>query len=167
MTTLPSQNRVTPQASEAEIKTLLKPLFSQFPSQDGDSDGKFLGYFIALQGQPAWSIKKTVHRFLSGDIEQHDGRFLPTSAEFSKACRLETSHAQKMADSNERFANRKPVLSAPMPKTGWNRPCPTLDQFRAWRLPEGAVIIAFDSTVIFPDGEVKTWTEVDKNSRAA
>lgn len=144
---------------------MLRPLFAQFPAQDGDAEGKLLGYVIGLEGEPRWSIERAVRKFIRGEVEGHDGRFLPSSAELAKISRTETDYARKRADQRARFGDRKPVPRGhDFAVTDWRRKFPGLGEFKSWNLPAGAIIQARDATVHFPDGTVRTWLQCSGKS---
>lgn len=168
MTTLPSTKTEMTAAIPEEIRKALRPLFAQFPAGDGDAEGKLLGYVIALEGSPKWSIDAAVRRFLRGEIASHDGRFLPTSAELAIAVRDETDHARRMAENHAKYGNRKPVIRTwDFVFSDWRKSFPSPQEFASWKLPPGSIITAKDATVTFPDGSVRTWTECEKAPREA
>jgi hypothetical protein len=96
-------------ASEEEMRSSLKALFDQFPSQDGGAEGKFLGYLLALEGEPASAIRSAVRKFLRGDIPEHNARFLPTSAELARVVRDEKAeiYRVRMRESQREMARQE------------------------------------------------------------
>lgn len=88
-----------PSATKAEVTRCLGRLFAAFHTADaGDMvDLRMAVYFEALQGLPASSIDTAVHEFLTGQIPEHDGRFLPTCAQIAKRARHHADRDRAMA----------------------------------------------------------------------
>lgn len=82
-------------ASVEEVKESLKPLLAQWASQAAGGEGKVLGYYVALDGQPKWAIDRVVARFITGRVPTHNPAYLPTSAEVGIEVRKEVEDARK------------------------------------------------------------------------
>ena len=53
-----------------------------------------------------------------------------------------------------------------MLQSDWNgQRFPTPGEFKSWKLPAGTIIVAIDSTVIYPTGLVESWTKARQRSR--
>jgi hypothetical protein len=76
--------------------------------QDGDAEGKLLGYVIALEGQSAWALERAVRLFLKGEVAEHNGRFLPTSAELARVVRAEADFVRGMQLGKTKKSERDP-----------------------------------------------------------
>jgi hypothetical protein len=81
-----SQSPVTP-ASRADATTALRALFEAFPADRGNGMGGAATYLIAIEGYSLPAIQKAVKRLIRGEFDWVVGRFLPTTAELSRACR--------------------------------------------------------------------------------
>jgi hypothetical protein len=64
---------------------------------DGDASAKLMGYFIALERATPQALKAAVRAYLSGEVDGHDGRFVPTSAELARVVRREQEHLDRIA----------------------------------------------------------------------
>ena len=82
---------------ETEIRSLLSPLFAQFAMADGDMEARLMGYLIALERATPQALKAAVRSYLSGEVDGHEGRFMPTSAELARVVRKEQTHLDKIA----------------------------------------------------------------------
>jgi hypothetical protein len=180
-------------ATADELRAALKALFDQFPAPDGNSEGKYLGYFMALEGEPKWAVERAARKFIRGEVAEHDGRFLPSSAELARIVRSYSDHARKIRDLSERtrqfkplervFANpdipSNPEMAARIRKVisgaagrmnldalNW-RGFPSLQEFQSWKLPTGTIFVGADRTVIYPDGTVETWAAIESRMRKA
>ncbi|TQI72929.1 hypothetical protein FHT98_0649 [Bosea sp. AK1] len=81
-----SQHQVTP-ASRAEATTALRALFEAFPADRANGIGGAATYLMAVEGYSLTAIQKAVYRLIRGEFEWFNGKFLPTTAELSRACR--------------------------------------------------------------------------------
>jgi len=180
-------------ATADELRAALRALFDQFPAPDGNSEGKYLGYFMALEGEPKWAVERAARKFIRGEVAEHDGRFLPSSAELARIVRSYSDHARKIRALNERsrqfkplervFANpdipSNPEMAARIRKVisgtasrmsldalSW-RGFPSLQEFQNWKMPVGTIFVAADRTVIYPDGTVETWEAIESRMRKA
>lgn len=77
----------TSPASQAEASDALKALFVAFPVERGNGMGGAATYLIAVEGYSQPAIRKAVTRLIRGEFDWFDGRFLPTPAQVSRACR--------------------------------------------------------------------------------
>jgi hypothetical protein len=59
--------------------------------------GKLMGYLIALEHSTPQALKAAVRSYLSGTVAEHDGRFIPTSAELARVVRAEQEHLNRIA----------------------------------------------------------------------
>jgi hypothetical protein len=59
--------------------------------------GKLMGYLIALEHSTPQALKAAVRSYLSGSVEGHDGKFIPTSAELARVVRAEQEHLNRIA----------------------------------------------------------------------
>lgn len=117
----------SPWATEDEIQGALKALFDQFPTADGDAGGKYLGYILALEGEPIWAIRHAVRKYLRGEVDGHDGRFLPTSAELARTVRAESAFSRRMAERDAQAqrqiaARDNPALLTSKPRASVEKP---------------------------------------------
>lgn len=74
-------------ASQAEATNALKALFTAFPAERGNGMGGAATYLMAVEGYSEPAIRKAVTRLIRGEFDWFGGRFLPTTAELSRACR--------------------------------------------------------------------------------
>lgn len=74
-------------ASQAEATSALKALFVAFPAERGNGMGGAATYLMAVEGYSLPAIQKAVTRLIRGEFDWFGGRFLPTTAELSRACR--------------------------------------------------------------------------------
>jgi hypothetical protein len=74
-------------ASQVEATNALKALFSAFPAERGSGLGGAATYLMAVEGYSEAAIRKAVTRLIRGEFDWFGGRFLPTTAELSRACR--------------------------------------------------------------------------------
>jgi hypothetical protein len=74
-------------ASQAEATNALKALFTAFPADRGNGMGGAATYLMAVEGYSLPAIQKAVQRLIRGEFDWVVGRFLPTTAELSRACR--------------------------------------------------------------------------------
>lgn len=79
-----------------ELRAILKPLFAQFATADGDAEAKFMGYVIALHRASPEALQAAVRSYLCGEVVGHDGKFLPTSAEVARVVRAEQAHLNRI-----------------------------------------------------------------------
>ncbi|MDO9364630.1 MAG: hypothetical protein Q7T60_17010 [Sphingopyxis sp.] len=78
----------TSPASQVEATEELRALFTAFPSDKGPVNGYAATYLIAVEGYSQPAIRKAVTRLIRGEFDWFDGRFLPTPAQVSRACRF-------------------------------------------------------------------------------
>lgn len=74
-------------ASQVEATAALKALFTAFPAERGNGIGGAATYLMAVDGYSLPAIQKAVSRLIRGEFDWFGGRFLPTTAELSRACR--------------------------------------------------------------------------------
>lgn len=74
-------------ASQTEATNALKPLFVAYPAERGNGMGGAATYLMAVEGYSLPAIQKAVTRLIRGEFDWFGGRFLPTTAELSRACR--------------------------------------------------------------------------------
>jgi hypothetical protein len=74
-------------ASQIEATRALKALFTAFPAERSNGIGTAATYLIAVEGYSLLAIQKAVTRLIRGEFEWFSGRFHPTTAEVSRACR--------------------------------------------------------------------------------
>ncbi len=58
------------------------------PQPETEAKDLVEGYLRACDGFPDWAISEAVNDYLSGQVENHTGQFIPTCAEFAKRVRL-------------------------------------------------------------------------------
>lgn len=76
-------------ASPDEAKSALRALFNAFPLAGHEDMSQVVGtYLIAIDGYCLVAIQRAVTKFIRGEVEGHDGRFLPTPAQISREVRL-------------------------------------------------------------------------------
>lgn len=76
-------------ASPDEAKSALRALFNAFPLAGHEDMTQVVGtYLIAIDGYCLAAIQRAVTKFIRGEVEGHDGRFLPTPAQISREVRL-------------------------------------------------------------------------------
>jgi hypothetical protein len=76
---------------------LLNPLFAQFATgADNDPDARLLGYLIALERATPQALMAAVRSYLCGEVEDHDGKFIPTSAKLARVVRKEQAHLNRV-----------------------------------------------------------------------
>lgn len=71
---------------ETKMQAIAK-LFSAFPAvkMDGEELRAAL-YYEVVEDAPAWAVRTVVDAFVKGKITDHDGRFIPSCAQFARAC---------------------------------------------------------------------------------
>lgn len=75
-------------ASPDEAKSALRALLNAFPLAGHEDMREVIGtYLIAIDGYCLGAIQKAVSRFIRGEVEAHDGRFIPTPAQLSREVR--------------------------------------------------------------------------------
>jgi len=75
----------TTPATTDQCKSALRALFSTFSTGDKGEPAEIIAtYLIACSGYPLRAIEQAVIRFIRGEVDAHDGRFVPTSAELSR-----------------------------------------------------------------------------------
>lgn len=74
-------------ASQTEATNALKPLFVAYPAERGNGMGGAATYLMAVEGYSLPAIQKAVTRLIRGEFDWFDGRFLPTPAQVSRACK--------------------------------------------------------------------------------
>ena len=74
-------------ASQAEATEALRALFTAFPSDKGPLNGFAATFLMAVEGYSQQAIRKAVTRLIRGEFDWFDGRFLPTPAQVSRACK--------------------------------------------------------------------------------
>lgn len=160
---------------EATVKNLLAPLFSQFGTADGDMAGKLMGYLIALEHSTPQALKAAVRSYLSGSVEGHDGKFIPTSAELARVVRAEQAHIDKLAPrlrivdagrpepSPEKRAEMLGKLGSVLKFVEF----PGLRAMEEWHLPVGTIFVAATKAVIYPDGSIESWAAIESRMKKA
>ena len=81
--------------TDEEIRSSLTILFAQFGTADGDMEARLMGYLIALDRATPQALRAAVRRYLCGEVEGHDGKFIPTSAELARVVRAEQAHLDR------------------------------------------------------------------------
>lgn len=94
--------------TDDEIRASLRVLFSQFGTADGDMEGKLVGYLIALEDATGPALKAAVRRYIRGEVEGHDGRFIPTSAELARVVRREQAQLDRITPRRLRLVESEP-----------------------------------------------------------
>lgn len=74
-------------ASQDEAKSALKALFTAYPAERSNGLGGAATYLMAVDGYSLPAIQKAVLRLIRGEFDWFGGKFLPTTAELSRACR--------------------------------------------------------------------------------
>lgn len=74
-------------ASQVEATEALRALFTAFPSDKGPVNGFAATFLMAVEGYSQQAIRKAVTRLIRGEFDWFDGRFLPTPAQVSRACK--------------------------------------------------------------------------------
>jgi len=59
-------------------------------------EARLMGYLIALERATPQALKAAVRSYLCGEVEAHDGKFIPTSAELARVVRAEQAHLDKI-----------------------------------------------------------------------
>lgn len=75
---------------------MLRLLFAQFLTGEADAEAKFAGYVIALADASHEAVQAAVRSYLRGEVADHDGRFLPSSAELAMQVRREQQHLNRI-----------------------------------------------------------------------
>lgn len=102
---LTSLLKATRPASEIDAIELLEILFAQFPSGIHENQSARLrGYLLAISDIPLSCIQLAVNDFISGRVKSHDGRFMPTCAQFAKHAR------SKIVDESKSIRHHKEML---------------------------------------------------------
>jgi hypothetical protein len=70
-------------------------LFAQFGTADGDMEARLTGYLVALEHATPRALRAAVRAYLCGEVEGHDGRFIPTSAELARVVRAEQAYLDR------------------------------------------------------------------------
>lgn len=171
-----------PKASE--ILMLIAPLFQAFPSfPDGTTGEQKMQLFeVALEGRSRSSINAAVTDFIKGNVEKHDGRFLPPPPQVAKqALKRQTDlvdqlHKRKMRETEKPDPQAKPSKAPNEEKRRklpsiagiGTKPFPDPSFFRT--LPPGSKYTANPPQITLPDGEVLSfddWKERNKTTSAA
>jgi hypothetical protein len=103
----------------------LELLLNSFAMQDrGDPAMAVAAYAIAIEGIDAPAVVEAAKRFVRGEVEGHDGRFMPTPPQLAKEARTCASHQKWLV---EREAHRLAIearrASPPPPQA---EPAPTV-----------------------------------------
>lgn len=133
-------------ASQAEATDALKALFTAFPVERGNGMGAAATYLIAVEGYSQQAIRKAVTRLIRGEFDWFDGRFLPTPAQVSRACK----YCEDLIAPPKRAALPSPGDVEPseeskrrvaeMAKTWQDRAVPSpYDEYDAWEKARFAV----------------------------
>lgn len=73
-------------SDKREAVKLLKDLFSAFPSMAASTEAAQV-YLSVVADYRVESLKEAVRRFTRGDVPEHNGRFVPSTAELSRVVR--------------------------------------------------------------------------------
>jgi hypothetical protein len=74
-------------------------------------EARLMGYLIALEHAKPQALRAAVRRYLCGEVEGHEGRFIPTSAELARVVRDEQAHLDKIAPRLRLVDNGRPLPS--------------------------------------------------------
>ena len=98
-------NRTLMPCTVSEIGDAMIRMKAQFLPQV-DAGGKMVSdaYKLGCKDLPGWAISEAANDFLSGLVENHEGKFLPTSAEFCKRVRSIIMPLKREQDSLQREA---------------------------------------------------------------
>ncbi len=88
----------------AEALELLSMLFQAFPSSgDKASPTMAKAYLLAIDGCTLPALTEAIRRFIRGEVDDHSGKFAPTTAELARIVRYEDfritaeqEHAQRL-----------------------------------------------------------------------
>lgn len=163
---------------------LIAPLFQAFPSFPDGSTGeqKTQLFEVALEGRSRSSINAAVKDFIKGNVEKHDGRFLPPPAQVAKqALKRQTDlvdqlHKRKMREPDKPDPKARPS-KAPndekrrkLPNIAGigSKPFPDPSFFKT--LPPGSTYTSCPAEITLPTGEIlsfEAWKERSKTTSAA
>ena len=98
------------QFETAEAMGLLSMLFEAFPtSGDKGSETTAKAYLMAIEGCSIQGLREGVRRLIRGEVDDHNGKFIPPTAILARVVRYEDLRIKIEA----RNANR-PKLAAPV-----------------------------------------------------
>lgn len=63
-------------------------------------------YLLAIEGCSLAALQAAIRRFIRGEVEDHTGKFAPTTAELAKVVRYEEYRAKAEADHAQRLLNK-------------------------------------------------------------
>jgi hypothetical protein len=91
-------------AQRAEALDLLSMLFEAFPtSGDKTSETTAKAYLLAIDGYSLPALREGIRRLIRGEVEEHNGKFIPTTALLSRVVKYEEDRIRILAAT----ANRK------------------------------------------------------------
>lgn len=77
-------------ADKAEALGLLSMLFEAFPtSGDKNSETTAKAYLLAIDGCSLPGLREGVRRLIRGEVNDHNGKFIPTTAVLARTVRYE------------------------------------------------------------------------------
>lgn len=87
----------------------LSMLFRAFPtSADLNSETTLKAYLIAIEGCTLAGLTEAVRRFIRGEVDDHNAKFAPTTAQLARVVRLEDQNNEI----RRRYAGRKQIECA-------------------------------------------------------
>lgn len=87
----------------------LSMLFRAFPtSADLNSETTLKAYLIAIEGCTLAGLTEAVRRFIRGEVDDHNAKFAPTTAQLARVVRLEDQNNEI----RRRYAGRKQIERA-------------------------------------------------------
>jgi len=91
----------------AEALDQLSMLFQSFPSSgDKTSPTMAKAYLLAIEGCTLPALQSAIRRFIRGEVEEHNGKFAPTTAELARAVRYEDFRIDAEAQQAKRMLNK-------------------------------------------------------------
>lgn len=63
-------------------------------------------YLLAIDGCTLAALQAAVRRFIRGEVDDHNGKFAPTTAELARIVRYEEFRAKAEAEHAQRFLSR-------------------------------------------------------------
>lgn len=63
-------------------------------------------YLLAIEGCTLAGLHAAIRRFIRGEVEDHNGKFAPTTAELAKIVRYEEFRAQAEAEHAQRLISK-------------------------------------------------------------
>lgn len=98
-------------AQKAEALDLLSMLFEAFPtSGDKTSETTAKAYLLAIDGCSLPGLREAIRRLIRGEVDDHNGKFIPTTAVLARTVRYEDERIRLAAA----HAGRKRIERARM-----------------------------------------------------